>query len=89
MTRKETLDAAAKCVCGDREEDYGVPETNLARIAEFWSIYLNVLIEPKDVAAMMALLKIARIASGNTKADSWVDLAGYAACGCEIETEES
>lgn len=87
MTRKETLEAAAKCVCGDREEDYGSPEKNFARIAELWSIYLNVLIEPKDVAAMMALLKIARIASGNVKADSWVDLAGYAACGCELETE--
>lgn len=87
MTRKETLDAAAKCVCGDREEDYGSPEENFGRIAEFWSIYLNMLIEPKDVAAMMALLKIARIASGNVKADSWIDLAGYAACGCEIETE--
>ena len=89
MTRKETLDAAAKCVCGDREQDYGPPERNLARIAEFWSTYLNVLIEPKDVAAMMALLKIARIASGNVKADSWIDLAGYAACGCELEAEES
>lgn len=87
MTRKETLDAAAKCVCGDREEDYGSPEKNFARIAELWSIYLNVLIEPKDVAAMMALLKIARIASGNAKEDNWIDLAGYAACGCEIETE--
>lgn len=88
MTRKETLDAAAKCVCGDREEDYGVPETNLGRIAEFWSIYLNILIEPKDVAAMMALLKIARIASGrSSKEDNWVDGCGYLACGCELETE--
>lgn len=40
---------------------------------------------PEDVAAMMALLKIARIASGHAKADNWVDLAGYAACGGEIE----
>jgi predicted membrane channel-forming protein YqfA (hemolysin III family) len=38
-------------------------------------------------AAMLALLKIARIASGHAKADNWVDLAGYAACGGEIETE--
>ena len=33
---------------------------------------------------MMALLKIARIATGGPKEDSWVDLAGYAACGGEI-----
>lgn len=43
---------------------------------------------PEDVAAMLALLKIARIASGHAKADNWVDLAGYAACGGEIEGGE-
>jgi hypothetical protein len=33
---------------------------------------------------MLALLKIARIAgSGGTHKDSWLDLAGYAACGWE------
>lgn len=89
MTRAETLEAAAKCVCGDREQDYGSPENNFRNIAEFWSDYLNTLIEPKDVAAMLALLKIARIASGHAKEDNWIDLAGYAACGCEIETEAS
>ena len=35
---------------------------------------------------MMALLKIARIASGNNP-DSFVDLAGYAACGGEIAND--
>ena len=39
----------------------------------------------KDVAMMMALLKAARIKSGE-KADSFVDLAGYAACAGEIAT---
>ena len=34
---------------------------------------------------MLALLKIARIASGHGKSDNWVDLAGYAACGGEIQ----
>ena len=41
----------------------------------------------KDVATMMGLLKVARIATGN-KADSFVDLAGYAACAGEIATAE-
>ena len=45
----------------------------------------DICIAPKDVAAMMALLKIARIASGTAKPDNWVDLAGYAACGGELE----
>ena len=35
---------------------------------------------------MMALLKIARIKSGTATEDSYIDLAGYAACGGEIAT---
>lgn len=87
MKRNEILKAATACVCGGREQDYGSPESNFARIAEFWSTYMGVEINAKDVAAMLALLKIARIASGHAKDDNWVDLAGYAACGGEIETE--
>jgi hypothetical protein len=34
---------------------------------------------------MLALMKISRISSGHAKADNWIDLAGYAACGGEIE----
>ena len=90
MTRKELLDTAAKCVVGDREEDYGSPEQNFDRIAAFWNTYLGVAtITAKDVAAMLALLKIARIASGHAKSDNWVDLAGYAACGGEIEASHA
>lgn len=91
MNRQETLEAALKCVCGEREQDYGRPEDNFAIIAQMWSAYiqgacgLKLPIEADDVAAMMALLKIARISSGNGKADNWVDLAGYAACGAELE----
>lgn len=93
LTRAEILHAAEKCVCGQREQDYGTPEDNFKTIAELWEAYLNkactrgvnVRVEAKDVAVMMALLKIARIAAGSGKADSWIDLAGYAACGAECE----
>lgn len=44
-------------------------------------------ITAKDVAAMMGLLKVARIATGSSP-DSFVDLAGYAACAGEIATKE-
>ena len=90
MKRSEILDAARKCVCGDREQDYGSPENNFRTIALLWMVYLRdrlkADIRPEDVAAMLSLLKIARIASGHAKSDNWVDLAGYAACGGEIET---
>lgn len=85
MTRAEILDKAKACVVGDREQDYGSPESNFGRVAEFWTTYLGKEVTPTDVAAMLALLKIARIASGHAKDDNWVDLAGYAACGGEIE----
>lgn len=90
--REEILDTAKKCVCGDREQDYGSPENNFRTIANLWTDYLlakpdSLDIQPTDVAAMLALLKIARIASGHAKEDNWIDLAGYAACGGELEAK--
>ena len=100
MKRSEILESAKRCVCGDREQDYGSPENNFKTIASLWNSYLYGAglmenrnpdvwkgLKPKDVAVMMALMKIARIASGNAKGDNWIDLAGYAACGGEIEAE--
>ena len=84
MTRAETLDQAKVCVCGQRETDYGSPEDNFKTIADLWSAYKKAEFTPVDVAMMMSLLKIARIASGTGTDDSFVDLAGYAACGAEI-----
>lgn len=92
-TRKSILDAAAACVCGDRDQQYGGPETSFRMIAELWEPYIrhkcvsagaDVTISAEDVAAMMVLFKMARVATGSYKADSWIDAAGYAACGGEI-----
>lgn len=85
MKRAEILEAAQKCVCGQREQDYGTPEDNFTLIASLWTVYTHAHISAKDVAVMMALLKIARIKHGD-KADSFIDLAGYAACAGEIGT---
>ena len=96
-TRADILDQAKKCVCGQREQDYGTPESNFQLIADLWNGYLGLCengdgipifsiksITPTDVSMMMALLKIARIKNGGGSGDSFVDLAGYAACGGEI-----
>lgn len=88
MTRLDTLKAAAECVCGSREEDYGSPEDNFSVIAALWTAYTGTDVTPKDVAMMMALLKIARAKAGS-KPDTYIDLAGYAACGAEISACES
>lgn len=83
MTRKECLDMAAQCVLQDRACQYGGMEDNFRVIANFWSVYLGRKVYPADVAMMMSLLKIARIRGNKAHADSFVDLAGYAACGAE------
>ena len=83
-TRAEILDAAKAIVTGDREKQYGKPEDNFAVIAEFWTTYIGHPISSEDVAIMMALLKIARIRSGNYKADSFVDGVGYLSLAAEI-----
>lgn len=94
MTRAEVLDTAKEIVTADRDEQYGEPEDSFELIGSLWAAYLwgrGVHIDfltAYDVAAMMALLKIARVATGAGKADNWVDLAGYAACGGELQSEE-
>lgn len=87
MNRANTLEKAKEIVCGHRENEYGSPEDNFKTIADFWSVYKGVEFTANDVAMMMALLKIARIRTGTATDDSYVDLAGYAACGSEINSK--
>lgn len=86
MTRKECLDAAGKAVLTDRAREYGGPEDSFALIAALWSRYTGCDISTADVAAMMIILKLARVEGNPRHMDSWVDIAGYAACGAECAT---
>lgn len=88
MNRTNFLNQVGAAINGQREDDYGAPEKNLQRIASLWSTYLGTIVRPADVAAMMALLKIARLSQSLDHKDSWLDLAGYAAIGAEIMSEE-
>ena len=83
-TRKRVLREAEKCVCGEREQDYGTPEDNFDRIAKMWSAYMGVEFNPVDVSMFMVMLKAARIKSGGGTMDSFVDGCGYFSCGGEI-----
>lgn len=89
--RKEVLDAAAACVLQDRATAYGSVENNFGKIAALWHNWVaaryggeEFQFDAVDVAAMMALVKMARLSGNPTHFDSWVDLAGYAACGAEV-----
>ena len=83
MTREETLDKAKAVVTKDRNDQYGLPESTFGTIARLWSAYLGRSITPKDVAVMMILLKCART-KHKVSDDTWIDIAGYAACGAEV-----
>ena len=83
-TRRRVLSEAERCVCGNREHEYGVPEDNFDRIAKLWSAYMGVEFNPVDVSMFMVMLKVARIKSGGGTMDSFVDGCGYFSCGGEI-----
>lgn len=87
MTRKECLDAAAAAVLKDRNVTHGSPEDSFSTIAGFWSTYRGVAFTPADVAAMMILLKVARIRANPAHPDNYTDAAGFAACGAEVSTK--
>lgn len=84
--RAKVLDTAKGYVTKDRAADHGDMEDNFRRIALYWNAHLGLIdfIKTEDVAAMMALLKIARIHSNPTHIDNWVDACGYMACGGEV-----
>ena len=82
--REEMLEVASQIISTDRNVDYGEPAKNFEQIAVMWTAYFGAVFQPHDVAAMMALLKVARISTSPEKADHWIDLAGYAACGAEV-----
>ena len=93
MNRSDCLDTAKQYVTADRNQTCGDPEDNFATIASFWSTYLRARkvqgdITPTDVAAMMVLMKMSRIAVSPDKPDHWIDSAGYSSCGCGIATKE-
>lgn len=90
MTTKHELLDLAKQATADRGLNYGKPEDNFERIAARWRVHLknrfdlDVAIDATSVALMCADIKLARLEHQPDHQDSWVDLAGYAACGAEI-----
>ena len=89
--RSDILHEAEQIISGARDKEYGGPESNLKRIAEYWGVFLTNMsnapdeLDPWEVAIMMSLLKIARLQSTNgLHKDSWVDAIGYLANGYEV-----
>jgi hypothetical protein len=94
MTTKHELLDIAKEATADRGLNYGRPEANFDRIAARWRVHLlnrfgvDLAIDGASVSMMMIDVKLARLENYAGHLDSWVDLAGYAACGAEIATKQ-
>ena len=90
MNRKEVLDKAAEACLHSRAAQYSPPEDSFLSISKLWNTWYVIRkpgeFNPVDVAMMLAMVKQARLAHNPTHEDSWVDLAGYAACGAEVAT---
>ena len=67
---------AVQAVTGPRQRDYAHPKVNFQRIANLWSVILDVNITPEQVALCMIQVKVAREMNRHTR-DNLVDLIGY------------
>ncbi|MDR6574325.1 hypothetical protein J2X60_002984 [Curtobacterium sp. 320] len=88
-SRSEVLSTADHLVSKDRADVYGPPRQSFGRIGALWGAMLGTdAIPPATVALMLVQLKVSRIVSSPGHEDSWADLAGYAALGGELATED-
>lgn len=85
--RAQVLRRAEELVCGVRNEEYGTPYDSLKRIADLWSAYLGKFITAHEASVMMVLLKASRSVT-DSKADTFDDMASYAALAYECLCEE-
>lgn len=87
MTREEILNKANELVNGDRAKIYGDAFENHGRIAALWSVVLDRDVSVAEVYQCMILVKISRLMNTPDSIDSWVDIAGYASLGGELNEE--
>ena len=90
-SRQDVLTEAGNLIDGDRHKEYGEAKDNFALIANYWNGHLGLVdfITVRDVAIMMALMKIARThGDGRKSKDTFVDICGYDALAGEIKEDD-
>lgn len=93
MRAPDVLRTAEALITGDRAKTHGPALENHMNIAALWTAYLRgklkegEVIDPDEVAHLMALLKIARTKTGSPNDDDDVDAAAYIALRSQIIDE--
>lgn len=91
--REAALLEGINLTMGDRNAAYGAPNVNLTKMAMMLRGYFNgrstESFTSADMAAIMILAKLSRIAGNQTHHDSWVDAAVYAAIGLECAEQNA
>lgn len=90
--REKTLDAALHACQTARPASYAPPSENFPRVTNLIRAWFEVRgIEDGDVGfsefdyvVTMIMVKLARLAYNPRHFDSWVDIAGWGACGAEV-----
>lgn len=88
MKRSEILATASRYVTQERSMTHGDARDSFTVLGKVWGARLGIELRPEHVAIMLGDLKTVRAWDNPAHSDNWVDMAGYAACGGEIATEE-
>lgn len=91
--RESTLDEAKNLTTGDRDKQYGTPLDNFTIIAQAMNAFgyrgpAGRELVASDVSFFQNVVKLARLVNTPDHKDSWVDIAGYAACGNEVSQQQ-
>ena len=84
MTKAANLLDEAKETVEHRQKEYGPPIVNFANIARRWSMVLGRDVTANEVVRCMLEVKLARLDQDPHHYDTFVDIAGYAACLEEV-----
>ena len=83
------LREGANLIVGQRNKDYGDPVENHQHIADIANAITGHSLSARDVALVLASVKMARLAKSPSHRDSYVDLCGYTGIAYECALAES
>jgi len=83
----QSILSQAQETINDRHERYGDCNNVMAATAEMFRVYQGLKAgasSAHDAAVFNIIQKLVRIGSGQSHADNWIDIAGYASLGAEV-----